>query len=85
MRFEDKIRLLAVLFRFSVTSWLRSKQHNVSVGGVPDSRHLFGLAVDVVFDRPEDRADFGLMATGLGLQVIDEGDHVHVQEPRSKS
>ncbi len=85
MRFEDKIRLLAVIFPFSVTSWLRSRRHNESVGGVKDSRHLLGLAVDVVFDPGVDTADFQLLATGLGLEVIVEGDHLHVQEPRSKA
>ena len=82
MRFEDKIRLLAVLYPLSVTSWLRSRKHNGQVGGVADSRHLLGLAVDVVLDNTNDTMDFELMAKGIGLQVIAEGDHLHVQEPR---
>jgi uncharacterized protein YcbK (DUF882 family) len=82
MRFEDKIRLLAVLFPLSVTSWLRSRKHNEQVGGVTNSRHLLGLAVDVVLDDTTQTAEFRVLAIQLGLQVIIEEDHVHVQEPR---
>jgi len=83
MRFEDKIRCLALLYRLSVTSWLRSHKHNAQVGGVADSRHLLGLAVDVVLDDTNDTREFETHAKHLGLQVIIEGDHLHVQEPRS--
>jgi len=83
MRFEDKIRLLAVLFPLSVTSWLRSRKYNAQVGAVANSPHLLGLAVDIVLDNQNDRADFELMAKGIGLLVIHEGDHLHVQEPRA--
>lgn len=31
---------------FTVTSWLRSPDHNKSVGGAPSSMHLTGLATD---------------------------------------
>lgn len=82
MRFEDKIRMLAVVFRLSVTSWLRSRKHNAQVGGVGDSRHLLGLAVDIVLDNTNDTAEFQEFAKQVGLQVIVEGDHLHVQEPR---
>jgi hypothetical protein len=82
MRFEDKIRLLAVLFPLSVTSWLRSRKHNAAVGGVPNSQHLAGLAVDVVLDDPNQNGGFLLWAERQHLQVIIEGDHLHVQEPR---
>lgn len=82
MRFEDKIRCLALLFRLSVTSWLRSRKHNAQVGGVDDSRHLLGLAVDIVLDDMNERFSLQEKAKQLGLQVIIEGDHLHVQEPR---
>ena len=84
MRFEDKIRCLRLCYSFSVTSWIRSKEHNAKVGGVSDSRHLFGLAVDIVFDPGSDMSGFNDKAGQLGLQVIAEGDHLHVQEPRAK-
>ena len=82
MRFEDKIRCLALCFNLSVTSWIRSRKRNADVGGVADSRHLLGLAVDVVLDDPGTREHFTKMATQLKLEVIDEGNHLHVQEPR---
>lgn len=82
MRFTDKILTLAVRFDFSVTSWIRSPERNATVGGVADSRHLYGLAVDVVLDRGADRPAFEAAAKTLGLQVIFEEDHLHVQEPR---
>jgi peptidase M15-like protein len=85
MRFEDKVRVLAALYPISVTSWIRSRKHNTAVGGVPTSRHLLGLAVDVVIDPGADSTDFTLLASQLGLEVIPEGDHFHLQEPRSKA
>jgi len=30
-----------------VNSWYRSKQHNTNEGGDPNSRHLYGMAVDI--------------------------------------
>jgi hypothetical protein len=35
----------------SVTSWLRSQEHNAKVGGVPNSAHRYGRAIDVVWDN----------------------------------
>jgi hypothetical protein len=83
MGFEDRVKLLALRFRFSVTSWIRSPVRNVAVGGVADSRHLHGLAVDCVLDEEKDRGEFKKAAAALGLQVIEEGDHIHLQEPRA--
>lgn len=85
MRFEDKIGWLKANYEFSVTSWWRSKAHNAAVGGVRTSRHLVGLAVDIVLDNADDRSALRQTALELGLQVIDEGDHVHIQEPRRKA
>ena len=70
---------LRVEFAFSVTSWIRSEIRNKEVGGLATSYHLLGLAVDVVLDSPADKAGFIKDAKRLGLDVIDEGDHVHVE------
>lgn len=56
-----------------VTSGYRCKKHNLSVGGVKNSSHTQGLAVDVAVTRPYDRAKLIgiLMAvpaiTGIGI------------------
>jgi len=85
MRFEDKIARLKANYDFSVTSWWRSKKHNTAVGGVPTSRHLVGLAVDIVLDKADDISALKQTASEIGLQVIDETDHLHIQEPRRKT
>ena len=85
MNFEDKIRCLRLLYNFSVTSWIRTRGRNTAVGGAANSRHLLGLAVDVVFDNRDEEVPFVETALTLDLQCIREGDHLHVQEPRSKS
>lgn len=82
MRFEDKIRFLAMVFPLSVTSWIRSRKRNVEVGGAANSFHLLGLAVDVVLDNGIEKPAFIQSAVNLGLHVIDETDHLHVMEKR---
>lgn len=57
----------------TVTSWWRSPWKNVAVGGAPNSRHLLGLAWDIVPVTRENEEK--LLA--LGLNVINEGDHLH--------
>ena len=70
---------LATTRRISVTSWWRTDRHNEKVGGLTNSRHLIGLGVDIVLDPGEDRAAVIADARELGLQVVDEGDHVHLE------
>jgi hypothetical protein len=63
----------------SVTSYGRTPAHNRAVGGVPFSYHLLFLAADVVYDAPlpEDRRR--RTAAQLGLRLVIEGDHDHLQ------
>lgn len=77
--FAGKIELLASIFPLSVTSWFRSKKRNTAIGGHPRSSHLFGLAVDVVIENPEDKKYFLKTVEALGLGFLDEGDHIHIQ------
>lgn len=81
LEFAERILQLAVVVDFSVTSWIRSAARNQAVGGVPHSRHRDGCAVDVVLDRREDEPLLRRFVERLGLRVLDEGDHLHL-EPR---
>jgi len=61
---------------FTVTSWYRSPQKNKKIGGVFNSRHLVGLAFDVV---PVDKGS-GELFKDLGFsKAINEGDHWHLE------
>lgn len=71
--------LLAVWPEATITSWWRDAARNRAVGGVPNSRHLLGLAFDAAVPRSLVR-DFMADARWVGLKPIDEGDHVHVQD-----
>lgn len=59
----------------TITSWWRSPWRNAAVGGKPWSQHQYGFGFDVV---PVSEKNRELLA-GLGLKVIDEGDHLHAQ------
>jgi hypothetical protein len=80
--FWERVNLLCLEFRGSVTSGIRSKKRNRSVGGVALSWHLRGLAADVVLDRAEDKDDCLHIAQKLFPFVLDEGDHIHLQGGR---
>lgn len=78
-RFAEAVRIYCAYTKASGTSSGRTAKHNKAVGGVPTSAHQFWLAIDVVYDEPlpiELRKDVGAR---LGLTVIVEGDHDHLQ------
>jgi uncharacterized protein YcbK (DUF882 family) len=68
-----------------ITSGRRSRARNRWVGGVPNSFHLRGRAIDVTGSRAELAAAastawaqrVGPSCTGPE-EVIDEGDHLHI-------
>lgn len=66
-----------------VTSTVRTPAHNRSVGGVPNSYHLRGLARDSVPPAGMSMNEYHrrLVAMNPHLEVINEGDHIHM-EPR---
>jgi hypothetical protein len=71
----------AVIARYGrVTSTLRSPERNRRVGGVPNSWHLRGRAIDVVRSREVSHAALAseLRRRGFHLsESLDEGDHSH--------
>lgn len=70
---------LCKLHRGSVTSWIRSEQRNAAQGGVTDSWHLDGLAADITPDDPARKSFLIVDAVKLGMDAIDEGNHVHIE------
>jgi len=82
VEFVHRVYILAKNWNGSVTSWVRSSGHNQSVGGVSNSRHLEGLAVDMVFETKEGKAHAAKRAKEMGLFVKDEKDHLHIGVPR---
>lgn len=69
----------------TVTSGQRTPEHNLEVGGVPNSYHLTGQARDILPPRdPQQAAMIRQQAAANGLEVIDEGDHWHL-EPRGNA
>jgi Peptidase M15 len=80
--FLDAAYDLCQKYRASTTSWFRTDAHNKAVGGVPHSPHRFGLAVDVTYDTPltaDQKTMFIEDAKRLGIFVLPEGDHDHLQ------
>lgn len=63
----------------SITSWYRTPHRNSAVGGVANSYHLLGLAIDVVYDEPIAIAVRKTLAERAGLLLIPESDHDHLQ------
>ena len=78
-QFAYRLQTLAVEFNYSVTSWFRSKARNKDVGGNAESFHLSGLGADCVLDSADDKPAFMKRARRLGLDAIDEGDHIHLE------
>ena len=83
--FTHRLYAVRAVHLFSVTSWGRTPYRNVCVRGVFGSHHLKWLAVDLVVDPLTDRPRLIEDLRLVGLVVLDEGDHLHVQAPRPPS
>jgi hypothetical protein len=77
--FMHRLYAVRAVHLFSVTSWGRTPWRNKAVGGMAGSKHLDWLAVDLVPDPSTNRHRLFVDLREVGLVVIDEGDHFHVQ------
>lgn len=69
-----------------ITSTRRSAEHNAAVGGVPNSRHLTGDAVDFIppAGMTRTQAEAAIRARDPHpKELLDEGDHVHYSPSRT--
>jgi len=80
-----KVRVVCLLYGLSVTSWGRSRKRNKAVGGKANSWHLDFMAIDAEPDDPVELSELQYVCGRLGLEVVDEGDHFHIEPagPRS--
>jgi len=72
--------LYCFLLAASETSGYRTRAHNAKLpGSVEHSPHLLGLAADVVYDGPQPLELRQAWAQRLGLKLVVEADHDHLQ------
>jgi hypothetical protein len=76
--FCDKVSRLGMKYSGSVTSWGRTVQHSVAVGGFASDPHTWWLGADMVYDHGANAA-LDADAAALGLRVIHEKTHDHFQ------
>ena len=83
-RFHDIVDTLHLRYQFSETSGHRTVVRNAAVGGHPNSRHLLGMAQDIVLDDmvPGLIALLTADAERMGIMAIYEGNHIHLQDTR---
>lgn len=66
-------------YPFSETSGQRTPQRNLDVDGVTYSPHQYWVGRDLIFDDAPAPEDLENAAGRLGLKLIRERDHYHVQ------
>lgn len=77
--FAQAVAEYCLLTRASETSGGRTVRHNEAVGGVAASPHLYFRGRDVVYDQVPPTHYRIDCARRLGLLVIIEDDHDHLQ------
>jgi uncharacterized protein YcbK (DUF882 family) len=85
--FISQVNELLAINPASVTRLVSTPAHNASVGGAPNSGHLDGKAVDLVFDSLEELKQGAKTAFGLGFMGIEvdvTNNHLHLDvKPRT--
>lgn len=83
-KFLDKAREIACT-PFIITSGLRSVEQNQAVGGVPNSSHLKGLAVDIACATSYQRWKivYGIIMAGVPCFIEIALRHIHVDIDKS--
>ena len=67
-------------YPLKINSFYRCYRHNLNVGGVSNSNHMFGLAADVdvsPYDSTQ-RKELRLICADLSLRVIEYDDFFHI-------
>ena len=77
--FHSSLMAYCYATKGSVSSYGRTEQRNRTVGGGANSYHLQWLAADVVYDAPLQKATKDRIAVRFGLEVVEEGDHDHLE------
>lgn len=77
--FLDAMMQLASRHRFRETSGYRSRVSNGNVGGKLFSAHQYWLGRDIILELGESLEWTKESARRLGLLLLDEGDHLHLQ------
>lgn len=79
LEFAARLIVFCTAATGSVVSWGRTTHHNAVVGGVPGSAHRFWCGADVVYDVTPPLDEAQRAARQLGLALLREGDHDHLQ------
>ncbi len=66
-------------FPFSETGGQRTVQRNLDVDGTANSPHLHWVGRDVIFEKKPTRSELVETARRIGLTIIPERDHHHIQ------
>ena len=81
LEFAAAVLTIALEVPMSATSWGRTRKHNAAshVMGVVNSHHLRWCGLDVELDDRGDESRLFAAARRVGLEVIVEEDHYHLE------
>ena len=77
--FFNALFAIATITQASITSTYRTTEHNTRVGGHPQSKHLVGLAGDLIPINKTKEPLLKLLVQNYDLKLVIEKDHYHIQ------